>query len=128
MKNRPLLQCTPYGDFASVDNNPLRLVQGARSRVKVLSKGFGERSSHMGLRGRRSVPIADASEFCLVISSDGNRFDWLIFRDSSADLTSDGAQDMSQVACNISDLYNPRVRMSSSVLVNSHPVSRGAYK
>ena len=94
-KIHPLLLSMPYGYFASVDNNPLRLVQGARSRVKLLSKELAERSSHMGLRGRRCVPIADASAFCLFISSDGNRFDWLSVRDSSTDLTSDGAQGMS---------------------------------
>jgi len=124
-KNHPLLQCRPYGDSASVDNNPLRLVQGARSRVKVLSKGLAERSFHMGLRGRRCFPIADSPALFHFISSDGNRSDWLSFRDSSADLTSDGVQDMSQVACNTSELYNPRRRTSGLVLVNSHPAGRG---
>jgi hypothetical protein len=124
-KTHPLLQCRPYGISAPVDNNPLRLVQGVGSRVKVTSKKLSERSSDMGLRGRRCVPIADATPLCLVILSQRNRADWLSFRDSSADSTSDGAQGMPQVACNTSNLYNPRLRMSRSVSVNSHPVSRG---
>lgn len=126
-KNHPFLQCRPYGTFASLDNNPLRLVQGPRSRG-IISTGLAERSSDMGLRGRRCIPLADAFAFCLVISSDGNRFDWLSFRDSSADLSTGRFQEMSQVACDTIDLCNPRLRMSNSVLVKSHPVSRGVYK
>jgi hypothetical protein len=34
-KNHPLLQCMPYGDLASLDNNHLRLVQSAGSGVEV---------------------------------------------------------------------------------------------
>jgi hypothetical protein len=54
-KNHHLIQCQPYGDIASVDNNPLRLVHGARSRVKVISKGLAERSSDLGLTGGVSL-------------------------------------------------------------------------
>jgi len=127
-KTHRLLQCRPYGIFASVDNNSLRLIQGVGSKAKVFSKEFAERSSQMGLRGRRPIRIADASAFCLAISPDGNRSDWLSFRDSSADLSTGSSQEMSQIACDTIDLCNPRLRMSNLVLVKSHPVSRGVYK
>jgi hypothetical protein len=58
-KYHPLLQCQPDGDIVSLDNNHLRLVQGAGSKVKFISKGLAERSSHMGLRGRSCVQSTD---------------------------------------------------------------------
>ena len=62
---------------------------------------------------------ANASGFCLITSSNGNRLDLLSLRDSSADSSTYGFQEISQVACSASELYNPRHQASSLVLASS---------
>ena len=63
-------------------------------------------------------PYANASRFCLIASSNGNRADLLSLRDSSADSSTYSFQEISQVACSASELYNPGHRVSSLVLAS----------
>ena len=126
-KYHPILQSPPYGDFASVDDNPFSFFLGPRSRAKVISKGLAERLSDVGLRGRGCISFAAASGFCPVISSDGNQPNWTSNRDSSADSSRYGSKKMSQVARDTSEMYNPRRRASNLVLVNSCPAGGGTF-
>jgi hypothetical protein len=74
---------------------------------------------------RSRVTIADASGFFLIISIGGDQPDWLRTRDSSADSSTYGSQENSPVECNTSELYNPRLRTSGMVFVNSHLAGKG---
>jgi hypothetical protein len=126
-KYHPILQSPPYGDFASVDDNPFSFFHGPRSRAKVISKGLADRLSDVGLRGRRCISFAAASGFRLVTSIEAHRRDWFSFCNSSADLAANGSQEISQMASNTSELYNPRRGASDLVFVNSYPAGRGTF-
>jgi len=62
---------------------------------------------------------ANASGFRLITPSNGNRPDLLSLRDSSADCSTYSFQEISQVACSASELYNPRHRTASLGLASS---------
>ncbi len=72
-----------------------------------------------GTEGTEVCPCANASGFCLIASSNGNPADLLSLRDSSADSSTYRFQEISQVACRASELYNPRHQASSLVLARS---------
>ena len=73
----------------------------------------------MGLRGRRCVPVPIHLDPVSISSSNGNRPDWLSFRDSSADSSTNGSQEISWVERNTSELYNRSPWTTRLVLVNS---------
>jgi hypothetical protein len=92
--------------------------------VQAYFKGIGRLILRNGTEGTEVYPCVNASGFCPTFSSDGNRPDWSGFRDSPADSSTHSFQDISQVACSRSELYNPRHRTSSLVLASS-TVRRG---
>ena len=78
-----------------------------------------------GTEGTEVCPYANTSGFCLVTSYNGNRPDWLSFRDSSADSSTNGSQEISWVERNTSELYNCRRWTTRLVLKNSSLAGRG---
>ena len=87
--------------------------------VKGCLKGIGRKILRNGTEMTEVCSRANASGFCLCASSNGNRLDLLSLRDSSADCSTYSFQEISQVACSASELYNPRHGTSSLVLVSS---------
>jgi hypothetical protein len=82
-------------------------------------KGIGRMILRHGTEGTEVCSRANGSGFFLVASSNRNRLDLLGLRVSSSDSSTYSFQEISQVACSASELYNPGHRVSSLVLASS---------